>query len=65
MENRSLALRRKIALLRGYLREGVSPEIEIMLLRDIGEAEAELRRIGDQRSPWFEAGPGRDPLKAP
>ena len=41
-------MRRKIALLRGYLREGVDAEIAVLHIRHMVEAEAELRRIEDR-----------------
>lgn len=48
MEDRAAVLRRKIALLRGYLREGVEADLAVMYLHDIAEAEAELRHIEDR-----------------
>ncbi len=47
MENRAATLRHKIVLLRRYLREGVDADVAVFHLRDIAEAEAELRNIED------------------
>jgi hypothetical protein len=47
MEDRATALRRKIALLRGYLRDGMDADMALIHLREIMEAEAELRGIED------------------
>ncbi len=46
MEERAALLRRKISLLRGYLRDGVEAELAVSHLYDIAAAENELRRIG-------------------
>ncbi len=47
MGNRASDLRRKIAILRGYLRKGVDADTALNHLREIAEAEAELRSIED------------------
>ncbi len=47
-EDRAVVLRRKIAVLRGYLRDGVEAEIALMHLRAIAEAESELRAIASR-----------------
>jgi hypothetical protein len=50
-EDRAEALRRRIALYRGYLREGVEGALALEYLRQIAEDEAELNRIepGERR----------------
>jgi hypothetical protein len=45
MNERLVLLRRKIDLLRGYLRDGVELGIAASYLREIAEAEWELRRL--------------------
>jgi hypothetical protein len=47
METKAEALRRKIAILRDYLREGVDVALASTYLRDIAEAQAELKRLDD------------------
>jgi len=47
MKERAELLRRKMAVLRGYLREGVEADLAATHLRDIAEAEVELRGIED------------------
>ncbi len=47
MEARASTLRRKIALLHGYLREGVDADMALMHLREIMDTEGELRSIED------------------
>ncbi len=47
MEERAKALRRKIALLHGYLREGLDADMALYHLREIMEAESELRGLED------------------
>jgi hypothetical protein len=49
METKAQALRRKIAILRDYLREGVDLDLASMYLRDIAVAEAELKRLEDDK----------------
>ena len=44
-EDRAEALRRRIALYRSYLREGVEGALALEYLRQIAEDEAELKRI--------------------
>lgn len=46
MEERRSLLRRKIDLLREYLKEGVDISIASSYLREIAEAELELRNTG-------------------
>ncbi len=47
MEDRAANLRRKIALLHRYLREGMDADMALIHLQEIMEAEAELRVIED------------------
>lgn len=47
MGDKIAILRREIALLRGYLREGVDADIGQTHLREIAQAEAELRDTED------------------
>jgi len=47
MEERADALRRRIALYRRYLAEGVDADLAQTYLRDLSEAEAELSEIAE------------------
>jgi hypothetical protein len=51
MDDHADRLRRRVALYRRYLAEGVSAELAVVYLREIAEAEAELAGMGGQGEP--------------
>jgi hypothetical protein len=65
-EHRAEFLRRRVALYRRYLREGINGELAIEYLRQIVEDEAELGRIepseryssANREAPQARLGPG-------
>ncbi len=49
MQDRAQTLRRRIALYRRYLSEGVDAELAQLYLREIAEAEAELAKLDGEK----------------